>query len=230
MGERWKDWTTTVRSWDELRALLDEPLTCPGLSLQLARHGETVNNANRTVSGASDVELTSTGRDQARALAEEIDRSYDAVFVSTLSRSQETAELALAAAGVGPVELIADPRLSERSMGELEGEVARMLPAYDEGDLTWAPPGGEPYISVTRRALSYLADLFEQSRASGGSLSVIAFSHVGPMRILLAILRGEGDPVAVMTGQYANARLEHVLAETLTWPAFVGGQWKDDRD
>src|SRR5439155_3899646 len=69
--------------------------------LLLARHGQSPWNEVRRFQGGTDVALSDTGRAQARALGQAL-RRYRPVsaYVSPLARARETAEIALAGAGV----------------------------------------------------------------------------------------------------------------------------------
>jgi len=65
--------------------------------LLLARHGESVWNAERRFQGRTDVALSARGRAQAEALGRAL-RGYRvaAAYVSPFRRARETAEVALA--------------------------------------------------------------------------------------------------------------------------------------
>jgi broad specificity phosphatase PhoE len=82
----------------------------------LARHGETADNKDRRFQGQKDVPLNDTGREQARAIAEELAReTIDAIYTSDLARARETAELIARAAGLTPE---ADERLAPGATAE----------------------------------------------------------------------------------------------------------------
>ena len=86
--------------------------------LLLVRHGETDWNRHGRWQGGSDTQLNDLGREQARALAEELDGEIDVLYSSDLARARETAEIVAAKLGL---EVRLDPRLRERGFGSWEG-------------------------------------------------------------------------------------------------------------
>src|SRR4030095_12115573 len=87
--------------------------------LLLARHGQTEWNADRRFQGHTDIALSERGRAQAHALGRALrGRRVTAAYVSPMRRAVETAEIALADAGIPytPIE-----ELRELSLGEWEG-------------------------------------------------------------------------------------------------------------
>eukprot|EP00961_Rhodomonas_salina_P055171 741124-Rhodomonas_salina.2 len=64
----------------------------------VVRHGETADNKTRTIAGHNAGGLSDLGRHQARLLAERLrGTQFEAVFVSDLKRTQETADILLEA-------------------------------------------------------------------------------------------------------------------------------------
>jgi broad specificity phosphatase PhoE len=88
-------------------------------TLLLARHGETDWNREGRWQGWADPPLNALGRDQARALADQLCRvPFDAVYASDLLRARETAEIVAAPHGV-PV--VIDRDLREIDIGSWSG-------------------------------------------------------------------------------------------------------------
>jgi phosphoserine phosphatase len=161
--------------------------------LLLARHGETAWNAARRFQGGTDVELSPRGREQAWALGRAL-RGYRfaAVYVSPMRRARETADIALANAGV-PLTPIDE--LRELSLGEWEGctveEVRRRdgdpYRAWVRAPLDCPPPGGEALDAVAwrvRGAIERIAAAHPDGEdvlvvAHGGVISVYACHLLG---------------------------------------------------
>src|SRR5437762_5332003 len=87
-------------------------------TLLLVRHGETDWNRDGRWQGGSDTSLNDVGREQARALADQLDGDIAAVYSSDLARARETAEIVAAKLDLA-VQI--DPRLRERGFGSWEG-------------------------------------------------------------------------------------------------------------
>ncbi len=190
------------------------------MHLDVLRHGETSDNAAHRISGRTDAQLTAAGRSQARRAGEALGDHYDVAFCSPLTRSRDTLTFALGARGL-VVPRLEDARLAERRMGCLEGRRVRPLPAYDRGDLDWAPEGGEPYRAVLARVLSFLADLHDAARAADRPLRVVVSTHAGPMRVLIGCVEGATDARRVLTAKFANGVVHRTVMSTLSWPSFV---------
>ena len=89
------------------------------MRLLLARHGQSVWNAERRFQGATDVPLSPLGRAQAEALGQALrGRRLAAAYVSPFRRARETAQLALAGTDVP---LVTFDDLRELSLGSWEG-------------------------------------------------------------------------------------------------------------
>ncbi|MGH7393019.1 MAG: histidine phosphatase family protein [Candidatus Rokuibacteriota bacterium] len=163
------------------------------MRLLLARHGESIWNEVRRFQGASDVPLSARGRDQARALGRALAGfRLAAAYASPLTRARDTAEIALAKAGVP---LTAMEELRELSLGEWEGCLATDIQAR-EGDpyRAWLrapadcpPPGSEPLHAVRDRVLRAVARI-AAAHPDGGDVLVVA--HGGVISVYACHLLG----------------------------------------
>lgn len=215
-----RGWSDRDASWDKLAARIAAQSTEPVITLDLLRHGETTRNAEGLISGATDVPLTPHGRQQARDAGSALRSRYDVAFSSQLERSVETLALALEAARAKADARVIDRRLAERSLGDLEGLPSRPFPAWDAGDLTWAPPRGENYLVVVQRILSFLLDLRDAVTGTE-SPTVLVCSHMGPMRILVAAIGGVADATEALAGGFVNARVIQLQVGRVPWPGFL---------
>lgn len=148
----------------------------------LVRHGSTAYTEERRYSGRGDVPLSALGRQQAAAVARRVAAFGPVAAISSpLARCTETAALF----GV-PVSV--DDDLIECDFGAWEGMTfADVREAYQAELNAWlaspdaAPPGGESFESVARRASAALARI----RSSHPGQTVAVVSHVSPIKLLL---------------------------------------------
>jgi broad specificity phosphatase PhoE len=153
-------------------------------TILLARHGETDWNLERRFQGWADQPLNETGREQARALRDQLrETPFDAVYTSDLKRAHETAEIVAAPHGV-PV--VADEGLREIDVGPLQGRTwTELHEAYGDGE--W--PHGE--TREEHRARVHDALLRIARRHAGQRILVV--THGGTMRALHSIARDGED-------------------------------------
>lgn len=158
----------------------------------LVRHGATVLTAEDRFAGATNVQLSDEGREQARRLGIRLqDENISAVYASPLDRTRETAEI-LAKPHRLAVQLC--DGLREMSHGHWEqmtrAEVEQKFPdeavAWEKDPFTFAPAGGESGLAVTARALPALMDIVRAHPA----VNAIVVSHKATIRLLLSSLLG----------------------------------------
>jgi 2,3-bisphosphoglycerate-dependent phosphoglycerate mutase len=210
-----------VYSWDFLIRDLNAGLTGPPIELHLVRHAETVANARHVIAGQSEVELSVRGYLQAFLLAFRLGPEYDIAWVSSLRRSHQTLELVdrFRLHRLSKLPICSDPRLNERSMGDLEGTPRRRIGAYAVGDLSYAPEQGESYLDLARRVLSFLVDL--RRNVQGREMKVLVSTHAGPMRLLVGIIERFDNAKAVLALNFSNAQSYRCMLTNLYWPAFI---------
>ena len=160
--------------------------------IYLVRHGATELSAEDRFAGSTDVPLSEEGRAQVQALAERLrGDTLDAVHVSPMGRTLETARIIAADRGLEPQP---EPGLREidyghwegRSRSEVETEFADEYQTWQEDPLTIAPKGGESGIQVLARALPVMRRIVQgHSRRS-----VLVVSHKGTNRLLVSSLLG----------------------------------------
>ena len=103
------------------------------IELILSRHGETEENKLHIMQGQLPGHLSELGKQQAKALAETLDKEeLDVIVCSDLARSYDTAMAVARQKGLQPV---ATPLLREMDWGIYTGKVA------DEMDFTTLPRG-----------------------------------------------------------------------------------------
>jgi broad specificity phosphatase PhoE len=158
----------------------------------LVRHGATVLSAEDRFAGATNVELSDQGREQAQALSRRLaGQPIAAFYASPLDRTMETARI-LAAPHGEKVE--ADAGFLEINHGVWEG-LTRQEAETDFGDMyerwesdpyNFAPEGGETGLAVTARAMPAL---LRAVAAHPGEI-ICVVSHKATIRLLLGAILG----------------------------------------
>lgn len=167
----------------------------PTARILVLRHGQSEWNALGRWQGQADIDLTDTGRDQARRAADRLG-GFDAVASSDLTRARTTATIIAESLGLGLLE--PDPRLRETDVGEWQGLT------HDEIEVAWPgylaahrrPPGFEPDSSIVARVNAALLDL--AGRFEGGEVLVIA--HAGVLRVMRRHLGVADERIANLGG------------------------------
>src|SRR3954451_12616151 len=134
----------------------------------LVRHGATVLTAEDRFAGATDVQLSDQGREQARRLAARLSsENISCVFASPMSRTVETASI-LAAPHKLPVQKcdgfreISHGRWEQLTRKEVEERFPQEAAEWEKDPYTFAPEGGESGLAVTARALPALIQLVRE--------------------------------------------------------------------
>jgi probable phosphoglycerate mutase len=176
----------------------------------LVRHGETEWAKLGRHTGRTDIPLTDTGREQARALGRRLaNHTFALVLTSPLSRATETAAIA------GFRTAIADPDLMEWDYGAHEGRTTPEIRADDPNWSIWRGPwpAGETVDQVGDRADRIVARLRDPNLDG----DVLVFAHGHLLRVLAA--RWIGLPAASGGAfELATATLS-IVGREREWPS-----------
>jgi broad specificity phosphatase PhoE len=178
--------------------------------LFIARHGETVDNANGLILGRRDPPLSEIGREQSARLAQQAAAlGLVALWCSPLLRARQTA--AVVAEAIGVAATILD-NLIESDRGAWEGQsvagIAELSPglhaAFEAGAEDFAFPAGESLLDQvdrTRNALDVVAS---------GPGPALVVAHAGTIRAAL---------IAIGRAVPPEHELPHGEAILLAWDA-----------
>lgn len=148
--------------------------------LFLIRHGRSTWNAEHRIQGNADPPLDEVGQEQARQLADRLQRSNRAVvavYTSPLRRARQTAQILGDALGV-PV--TSEERLTEYDVGDITGLTwEQVVKQYPDVAQRWAEasedldiPGAEESASFRERVAIAFGEIVE--RHAGESVGVVA--------------------------------------------------------
>lgn len=149
------------------------------MKLYVARHGQTVWNAQNKVCGVTDVELTERGIEQAKALAQVVTgRNIDIILTSPLKRAVETGRIVAKHCRI-PMKV--EARLIEQNYGIYEG-IDRKNADFlgNKKNFAYRYPGGESMMQVAYRIYGLLDDIKKEYEGK----NVLIISHGGVCRII----------------------------------------------
>jgi broad specificity phosphatase PhoE len=179
----------------------------------LVRHADTEWSLSGRHTGRTDLPLTESGREKARALAPILaTRRFELVLVSPLRRAVETCELC----GLGAQAQLR-PALEEWDYGEYEGLTTAQIREQRPGWDLWRDgcPGGEDAAAVGVRADRVVAEL----ETAGVQAAVFAHGHV--LRVLGARWITQdaalGGRIALSTGGLCVLGYEHETSVLARW-------------
>lgn len=185
----------------------------PPCEIWLIRHAETEWSKAGKHTGRTDIPLTDDGRAHAATLPERLGgQTFDAVFVSPLSRARETARLA----GLGDQAQLRD-ELLEYDYGDYEGittdEIREQVPDWTVW--THPCPGGETVEGVATR----LDRVVARCRETDGDVLLVGHGHA--LRALgarwLDLPVREGRLLKLDTGTVSVLGHEREQAVLLHW-------------
>jgi len=191
------------------------------ITVDIMRHAQTINNGNGLVTGAYDVPLSEEGSKQTVGLADSIKQTYDIAWTSTLKRSKETLHILRESKSISIHNVHQDQRLNERSLGILENKPKRSIEEFSRGDFLYKPKGGENYLSVTKRSMSFLVDVFNDAGNIARPLTILLCIHMGTMRIITSILNCIENPAIVLNLHYKNTEIVRIKTKILDLPKFI---------
>lgn len=161
----------------------------------LVRHGESITNKKRLLTGRTDTELTRLGEKQAKRASDFIKKRYspiDIIFTSPLKRAYGTA-LLISKKVKAPVQ--EESLLLETDFGNWEGLDKNALQskpdweAYVQDPFHFQFPEGESPQDVKKRILTFKQNLLDNS----DWINIIVVSHYTPTVFFILSVMGNGN-------------------------------------
>lgn len=165
------------------------------MKIYSTRHGQTDYNKQELILGITNVQLNDMGAEQARQLADEIEKIGDVDFIisSPMIRANITAKVVADRCGL---EIITDDRLKEWDYGDYEGK-SRFTEHFSEDKREFAVrmgKTGESVLQVAHRVYSFLDEIIEKY----SDKNILLVSHGGICRIIETYFHD------MTTEQYSN--------------------------
>ncbi len=172
----------------------------------LVRHGESETNLRKAFTGQINAPLTDLGRQQAKLMAEYVDKYHmDKIYVSPLQRAVDTAG-AIAQRQNCPVDKC--HALMEINSGHWQGltfgEIAEKFPQTYQ---TWrtdigsaAPEGGETCRELYDRVTGFFEKVLTEPDET-----VCLVCHATPIRMIESYIRGKSPAMAQEISWVPNA-------------------------
>ena len=156
----------------------------------LARHGETLWNEMRLIQGRTDVALSDTGREQARALSVALESiPLFSIYCSPLLRARETAEILALSHRIMPK---VDEGFVEINFGEWEGKTHSALrKQFREQYERWLIDPGQvnvPRAELLNEVQARVMHSFERIIRENNGKVVAVVGHGGVNRALILLL------------------------------------------
>ncbi|WP_235654115.1 histidine phosphatase family protein [Mycolicibacterium houstonense] len=176
------------------------------MRITFIRHGEsTANAANIADSSVPGPVLTEKGQQQARDIVKVLgDNNYDAIYASTMVRTQLTAAPMAEYLGL-PIQVV--PGLQEIEAGIYEGTPeSDAVKGYLQAPLKWLQGDLDARIpgSINGREFDARMDGAIQTMYDNGDRNVAAFSHGGAIMFWVFLNAENADPMWLMTNPLRN--------------------------
>lgn len=149
--------------------------------IYIFRHGQTQDNANYIFSGWRDSDLTEKGKEQALKLAEKMAKKYISMLISSPQiRAVKTMQLAMSKNEIAKnLEIHTDPRIRERSYGDLQGtsklklmlENSKLLEEYRRS-YTKKANNGESLEDVITRVFEFCDEIVPMIKQSNINVAI----------------------------------------------------------
>jgi len=158
------------------------------MKVTIVRHGQTNYNVQALCNDdpKDDVHLTTLGREQAKQITELVkNRKFDAVYISELPRTKETAEI------ITPIHrfhFIIDKRLNDRKTGFNNGKFSDFMKDCENDFFHYKHPKGESFQEEKMRVQSFLEEIKKKKHHQ-----VLIVGHQEINRILFGLCNGLTD-------------------------------------
>ena len=157
------------------------------------RHGEADYNLLDRVNAHPNVknDLTITGREQAACCATSLkNANLEIIYCSEFPRAHQTAKILNEQRRLP---MLVDSQINETGAFAYEGKPTQLWRSAQVPDrMNAVLPGCEPFFEMNRRLTAFLEELKQ-----GSQQNVLIVSHEEPIQVMLGILEGNPDAIAL---------------------------------
>lgn len=161
------------------------------MNLYVVRHGQTDWNVQGRIQGSTDIELNSTGLNQAQKTAELLKNiDFDVIYSSPLKRTVDTAKIINKYHNVSIIE---DSRIIERNFGNFEGtqNVLTDISDYLDYKKNLSSNNVESIKELFKRIEDFLLDIYNKYKDTNTNILVV--SHGGAIVAITAIINNQKE-------------------------------------
>lgn len=166
------------------------------MKIIVVRHGESEGNVSGLIQGglSSEINLTDSGRQQAKKLSERFSNTkIDLAFSSPLDRAKQTAQIVLDEHKNTEVEFT--NKLKEKDTGIFAGRPGNeMMDAWQSSGLPFGefqPEGGESWYQAGERVVSFVEEIINQYKNT--DMTILLVGH-GSILTYMLMWADEFDP------------------------------------
>ena len=156
------------------------------MNLYVIRHGQTNWNIQGRIQGSTDVELNSTGINQAEQTAQLLkDIDFEAIYSSPLKRTVDTANIINVYHNIN---IIKDNRIIERNFGNFEGtqNILTDISDYLDFEKNLSTNNVESIQELFKRIENFLFDIYNNYKDTNSNILVV--THGGVSIAITAII------------------------------------------
>lgn len=175
------------------------------MNLYVVRHGQTDWNVQGIIQGSTDIELNSTGIDQAYQTAELLKNiDFSVIYSSPLKRTFDTAKIINKYHNAN---IITDNRIIERNFGDFEGtrNVLKDISDYLDFDLNLDTNNVESIKMLLKRIEDFLLDVYNTYKNTDSNILVV--THGGVSIAITAIINNIRNNLASLGMQNCEFKI-----------------------
>ena len=184
------------------------------ITLYVIRHGQTDWNIQNRLQGSTDIPLNSTGHEQAKIAAKELENiNFDIVISSPLERALDTAKHVNSSKYA---ELITDSRLIERCFGNLEGKTGEDLKQLNFSIielLDYSINYNKYNVETVQDLFSRLENFIEYIKNNFKNKTILISTHNGVAQVLDVILNNLPKTTNLLDVSFKNCEFRRYLID-----------------